>query len=59
MAKRRKKRIKRKKIEDLKPRCAVALSAILATGAGKHGDRRLRRKRTRAAQKRAAIAEHS
>lgn len=59
MAKRRNKKRKQKKIEDLKPRRAVALSAILATGSGQHGDRRLRRKRTRAAQKRAAIAEHS
>lgn len=37
----------------------AAVSAHFATGAGKHGDRRFRRQRTRSAQKRAALAEYN
>lgn len=35
----------------------MAVEAHFASGAGKHNDRRNRRKRTRRAQKQAAIAE--
>jgi hypothetical protein len=34
-----------------------AKAVLLRGGAGKHGDRRLKRQRTRATQKRAALAE--
>lgn len=35
----------------------VALDALLRSGGGKHGDRRLKRQRTRATQKRAALRD--
>jgi len=52
MAKRNK-----KNVSDVKRRSAAAVAAILKTGAGKHGDRRLKRMKTRAAQKRAAFRD--
>jgi len=55
MAKSKRKRKQKKVHETVRNWTAVA--AHFASGAGKHGDRRLRRKRTRSAQKRAALAE--
>jgi hypothetical protein len=59
MTKRRKnkKRAKNKPIHET-VRNWVALSACLATGAGRHLDGRLRRRRSRAMRKRAALAEY-
>lgn len=57
MAKPKKKKTKVKKIEDVKRRSWIALSALLHTGGGKHQDRRTKRARTRNARERAAITE--
>lgn len=40
-----------------KPRSAGAVAAMLRGGAGKHGDRRLKRLKTRSSKKRQAIQE--
>jgi len=48
---------KGKKIEDVKRRSWIALTALIRSGSGKHQDRRTKRKRTRSAQERAAITE--
>jgi hypothetical protein len=45
----------RKGIEMLKPRSPESLAVKLRGGAGKHGDRRLKRLKTRANVKRLAI----
>lgn len=59
MAKRNKKNKRRKsKPVHETVRNWTAVAAHFATGGGKHGDRRFRRKRTRAAQEKAAIAEY-
>lgn len=47
----------KKKIEDVKRRSWIALSAMIRSGGGKHQDRRSKRKRTRNAQERTAITE--
>lgn len=43
----------------IKARSLEARDAKLRGGAGKHGDRRLKRQRTRATQKRAALRDAS
>ena len=58
MAKKRKKKSKRKKrIEDLKRRSATAMIALIRSGGGFHGDRRIKRLKTRKAQKEEALKE--
>ena len=54
---RNKKRRQQKRLDE-RVRNWTAVSAKMATGAGQHQDRRTRRKRTRGAQKRAALAEY-
>jgi hypothetical protein len=44
-------------MNPIKARSEEAMRAKLRGGAGKHQDRRLKRQRTRSAQKRAAIRE--